>query len=332
MEQWNQVEELFLAAAELPSARRAAYLDLHCPADPDLRREVESLLAYDTSNTRPFAPIIEDSAVSMVLGEAMIGRRVGAWRITATLGHGGMGAVFLAIRADAQFEKTAAIKFIRSGLGSESTQAAAIDRFLRERQILANFDHPNIARLIDGGATEEGIPYFVMEYVQGTPIDVWCETRHLNSDQICRLFCKVCDAVSYAHRSLVVHRDLKPTNILVNLSGEPMLLDFGIARLLDQAAGDQTQTALFALTPDYASPEQIRGLARYYRHRCLLPGRHLLPPPDGSAALHGQLHLGSGNRAQRMRTGTPPPVRNRPGSPYQPRPGQHGSHGAPQRG
>ena len=260
MEQWNQVEELFLAAAELPSARRAAYLDLHCPADPDLRREVESLLAYDTSNTRPFAPIIEDSAVSMVLGEAMIGRRVGAWRITATLGHGGMGAVFLAVRADAQFEKTAAIKFIRSGLGSESTQAAAIDRFLRERQILANFDHPNIARLIDGGATEEGIPYFVMEYVQGTPIDVWCETRHLNSDQICRLFCKVCDAVSYAHRSLVVHRDLKPTNILVNLSGEPMLLDFGIARLLDQAAGDQTQTALFALTPDYASPEQIRGL------------------------------------------------------------------------
>ncbi len=259
MEQWNQVEELFLAAAELPPAGRTVFLDEHCDS-PELRREVESLLSYDSGNTQPFAPIIEESAVSMVLGEAMIGRRIGPWRITSTLGHGGMGAVFLADRADAQFQKQAAIKFIRSGLGDAGAQSDAIGRFVRERQILANFNHPNIARLLDGGTTDEGIPYLVMEYVQGVPIDVWCESRHLNAGQICELFCQVCDAVSYAHRNLVVHRDLKPTNILVNATGAPMLLDFGIARLLDQGASDQTRTVLFALTPEYASPEQIRGI------------------------------------------------------------------------
>lgn len=261
MEQWNQVEELFLAAAELPASERSAFLDRSC-SSAEVRREVESLLLYDSGNTQPFSPIIEESAVSMVLGEAMIGRRIGAWRITAALGHGGMGAVFLASRADEQYQKTVAIKFIRSGLGDGGSQADAIDRFRRERQILANFEHPNIARLLDGGTTDEGIPYFVMEYVPGIPIDVWCESRKLNSRQICELFGKVADAVSYAHRNLVIHRDLKPTNILVNNEGEPMLLDFGIARLLDEtSAADQPRTVLFALTPDYASPEQIRGLA-----------------------------------------------------------------------
>ena len=260
MEQWNQVEELFLAAAELAEPARSVFLERH--ASPELRREVESLLLYDSSNTQPFAPIIEESAVSMVLGEAMIGRRIGAWRITGTLGHGGMGAVFLANRADEQYQKTVAIKFIRSGLGDHKSQADAIDRFRRERQILANFDHPNIARLLDGGTTDEGIPYFVMEYVPGIPIDVWCESRKLGLRQICELFCKVAEAVSYAHRNLVIHRDLKPTNILVTNAGEPMLLDFGIARLVDETAGgEQPGTVLFALTPDYASPEQIRGRA-----------------------------------------------------------------------
>ncbi len=260
MEQWNQVEELFLAAAELAEPARSVFLERH--ASPELRREVESLLLYDSSNTQPFAPIIEESAVSMVLGEAMIGRRIGSWRITGTLGHGGMGAVFLANRADEQYQKTVAIKFIRSGLGDHESQADAIDRFRRERQILANFDHPNIARLLDGGTTDEGIPYFVMEYVPGIPIDVWCESRKLGLRQICELFCKVAEAVSYAHRNLVIHRDLKPTNILVTNAGEPMLLDFGIARLVDETAGgEQPGTVLFALTPDYASPEQIRGRA-----------------------------------------------------------------------
>lgn len=251
------MEALFLDAAELPAAERSDFLDRRCAGNALLRQEVESLLAFDSGNTRPFAPIIEESAVSVVLSEAMIGRRVGAWRITASLGQGGMGTVFLATRADDQFRKLAAIKFIRAGVD----QPQAIERFLRERQILANFDHPNIARLLDGGATEEGIPYFVMEYVEGRPIDTWTQDRGLSINERCELFLKVCEAVSYAHRNLVVHRDLKPNNILVNSSGSPILLDFGIARLLDEATSRElTQTGAWAMTPDYASPEQIRGL------------------------------------------------------------------------
>jgi tetratricopeptide (TPR) repeat protein len=259
MNDWKIVEELFLAATELPVAERAAFCRQACGGDDELRAEVESLLAYDSPDTRPLAPIVEAGAAGFFRNEALTGTRVGPYRITGSLGHGGMGAVYLAQRADDQFSRKAAVKFIRSGLDTPG----AIERFLRERQILANLDHPYIGKLLDGGTTEDGVPYFVMEYIQGTPIDEYCRVQGLSIDARCELFRKVCEAVAYAHRSLVIHRDLKPTNILVNEEGTPVLLDFGIAKLLDAAdapAPPRTKTAgTWMLTPDYASPEQILG-------------------------------------------------------------------------
>jgi eukaryotic-like serine/threonine-protein kinase len=257
MNNWKNVEEVFLAAAELSVAERLSYLDSACAGDSQLRAEVDSLLAHDTADTRPFAAMVGQTAESAANGEALIGRRVGAYRITGSLGRGGMGAVYLAIRADDQFSKKVAIKFIRRGMDTPS----AIQSFLRERQILASLDHPSIAKLLDGGATADGIPYFVMEYVAGTPIDVYCEQRQPCLEERCELFRRICEAVAYAHRNLVVHRDLKPSNILVGPENAPILLDFGIAKLMDAAAGlDLTHTAgSWILTPDYASPEQVRG-------------------------------------------------------------------------
>ncbi len=181
-------------------------------------------------------------------------RRVGAYRILGEIGHGGMGTVYLAERADDQYRKRVAIKTIR-GFGSEDV----LRRFRRERQVLAALEHPNIARLFDGGTTDDGLPYFVMEYVEGKPIDAFCDERRLPVRERLRIFRQVCAAVEHAHRNLVVHRDLKPGNILVDPQGTPKLLDFGIAKLLDlDVPGDATATAL-AMTPQYASPEQTRG-------------------------------------------------------------------------
>ena len=261
MNDWKAVEDLFLRATDRPAAERAAFLDEACAAEPallTLRAEVDSLLAFDSGNTQPLAPIVQAGAAEFFLTERMLGARVGAYQITGSLGKGGMGTVYLAQRADDQFSRRVAIKFIRRGMDTPG----AVERFLRERQILANLDHPYIGKLLDGGATEEGVPWFVMEYIQGTPIDEYCRTRNLSVDARCELFRKVCEAVAYAHRNLVVHRDLKPGNILVNEEGAPILLDFGIAKLLDEAgAGPHSATAgTWMLTPDYASPEQVRGL------------------------------------------------------------------------
>jgi serine/threonine protein kinase len=189
-----------------------------------------------------------------------IGRRVGPYRIQKLLGRGGMGAVFLANRDDDQFRKNVALKLLRF----DTDDAAILARFRNERQILAALDHPNIAALYDGGSTEEGLPYIVMEYVVGETITAYGESQHLSITARLRIFSQVCDAVQYAHQKLIVHRDIKPGNILVNRDGVPKLLDFGIAKLLlaPELLGDampRTQTGLFAMTPDYASPEQIRG-------------------------------------------------------------------------
>jgi serine/threonine protein kinase len=165
-----------------------------------------------------------------------------------------MGAVFLAKRADGEVEQRVAIKFVRSA----AEETTFRDRFLRERQILASLSHPGIARLLDAGHTAGGQPYLVMEYIDGTPIDVYAETLDLRGKL--RLFLLVCDAISYAHRNLVIHRDLKPSNILVEAGGQPKLLDFGIARILDEQT-DRNLTKELLLTPDYASPEQVRGAA-----------------------------------------------------------------------
>jgi serine/threonine-protein kinase len=184
------------------------------------------------------------------------GKRIGSYEVRSLLGRGGMGAVYLARRADDVFEKKVAIKVARGALGSPEE----VERFKRERQILARLEHPLIARLLDGGATEDGLPYFVMEYVEGRPIHAYCDERRLDSAGRLALFLQVSSAVEYAHRNLIVHRDIKPGNILVTAEGTPRLLDFGIAKLVDHAAGaEPTQATSLAFTPWYASPEQVQG-------------------------------------------------------------------------
>jgi serine/threonine protein kinase len=189
--------------------------------------------------------------------EQFAGRHFGSYEIIREIGRGGLGAVYLAVRSDGEYRKEVALKLIRRGLDTDDI----LRRFRNERQILAQLDHPNIARLIDGGTTDDGLPFFVMEYVKGEPISTFCESHQLDTNQRLELFRKVCGAVTYAHQNLVIHRDLKPSNILVTDDGDPKLLDFGIAKLLTAESETFTQTApaLRAMTPEYASPEQVRG-------------------------------------------------------------------------
>ncbi len=257
-EQWRQIEEIFQAALDYGPGKRSAFLDSACGTDVRLRSEVESLLAsYEKSGfTMPAAfedglKIIEERT-----RQQENGRRFGPYSVLREIGRGGMGSVCLAARADDAYQKLVAIKIIRRELDSEDL----VRRFRSERQILATLDHPNIARLLDGGTSDEGLPYFVMEYIEGEPIDQYCDARKLNISARLKLFQSVCAAVQYAHQNLVVHRDIKPGNILVTKEGVPRLLDFGIAKLLAQAGpGDSTTTLLRPLTPEYASPEQVRG-------------------------------------------------------------------------
>ncbi len=226
---WERVEALFHQALELPGSLRAEFLDLECGGDTELRLEVETLLealGTDRSGIRGTIRRAAGAAIDAELSR-LAGRRLGPYRLVRELGHGGMGAVFMAERADQEYEQQVAIKLIR---GLESQRLLA--RFRVERQILAGLSHPNIARMLDGG-TADGIPYVVMEYVDGEPIDVYCDRKRLSIEERLVLFRTVCDAVREAHRNLVVHRDLKPSNILVTAEGTPKLLDFGIAKLLD---------------------------------------------------------------------------------------------------
>jgi non-specific serine/threonine protein kinase/serine/threonine-protein kinase len=256
-EQWRRLDELFHAALEQPPDGRAAFLAEACGDDQELRTEVERLLMADGQASA----FVGSAAVGVgrVAATAVTdGLPIGAYRIVRELGRGGMGTVYLGERADAQFDMRVAIKLIKRGMDSDGV----LQRFRHERQILAGLEHPNIARLLDGGTTDEGVPYFVMEYVDGQPIDEYCRSRQLPIEQRLDLFQQVCHAVSYAHQHLVVHRDIKPSNILVTAEGVPKLLDFGIAKLLE--AGDGTTTIVTeigagAMTPQYASPEQLRG-------------------------------------------------------------------------
>ncbi|MGZ4983450.1 MAG: protein kinase domain-containing protein [Chthoniobacterales bacterium] len=259
-ERWARVKELFEAAVDLDPNQRTALLDKECGDDDALRSEIESLLKSD-ERTDGF---IEQPAIAIPrdlfpnnVEEPFAGRQFGSYQIIREIGRGGLGAVYLAARADDEYRKQVAIKLVRRGLDTEDI----LRRFRNERQILAQLDHPNIARLIDGGTTDDGLPYFVMEYVNGQPINGYCDANALSTTERLTLFRKVCSAVTYAHQNLVIHRDLKPSNILVTQDGEPKLLDFGIAKLL--SAGDElfTQTipALRVMTPEYASPEQIKG-------------------------------------------------------------------------
>ncbi len=254
---WEAVQEAVADASELSGPDLAQFLAALKRTDPALCAEVQSLLAAgeDMGNFLSVPFFGTDNQLSGALREAglMIGRNIGPYRILRELGRGGMGAVYMAERADQQYEKRVAIKLLSHGVQSEETMR----RFLAERQILAAFDHPNIARLLDGGTTESGLPYLVMEHIEGLPIDAYCREHALDTNARLRLFQRVCDAVAHAHRHLIVHRDLKPGNILVTPDGIPKLLDFGIAKPLD-ATADVTRDAR-PMTPAYASPEQARG-------------------------------------------------------------------------
>ncbi|MBL8240193.1 MAG: serine/threonine protein kinase [Bryobacterales bacterium] len=250
---WRQVEELFHRAASLPLAERDHWLDKTCTGDEELARQVRLLLHADASDGGTIERQI-DGSVDAWLGHPAAAQPAcaGPWRIVKPLAAGGMGEVYLAARGDDSYRQLAAVKILRA----EHLAPGMVERFRQERQILAELDHPNIARLLDGGATADGRPYFVIEYVDGVPL-----TRHaatLPLRERCALFTSVCDAVAYAHRNLIVHRDLKPANILVDTNGAPKLLDFGIAKLIG-VDHSMTSSMHAMFTPDYASPEQILG-------------------------------------------------------------------------
>lgn len=256
-ERWARLRKLFTAAGALPSGERRAWLVKECVDAPDLVDEVLDLLRAGTAAGSSIDEIVDEAAASFAdtLPE---GQRIGPYRILDTIGRGGMGQVYLAERADDEFRQRVAIKTV----GWLGASAELVQRFRTERQILADLEHPHIARLLDGGQSENGTPYLVMEFVDGQTITEWCNRKKLSLRERLRLFLKVCNAVSYAHRKLVIHRDIKPSNILVDDRGDPKLLDFGIAKLLDadkDARPGVTRADMRVLTPEYASPEQVRG-------------------------------------------------------------------------
>jgi non-specific serine/threonine protein kinase/serine/threonine-protein kinase len=256
---YAQLREIYLQATELPAGEQTALIGRICGDDADLRSEVEKLLRLrsDADNFLETSALEAIQAASrQAIADNSIGTIVGNYRLMREIGRGGMGRVYLASRADKAFEQRVAVKLIRRGMDSD----AVLRRFYREQQILAGLEHPFIARLIDGGVTAaENLPYLVMEYVEGVPLDEFLLTNDLPLHARLKLFRQICQAIEYAHSRLIVHRDLKPSNILITKKGTPKLLDFGIAKILDQSDAGETQTGMFAFTPNYAAPEQIRG-------------------------------------------------------------------------
>jgi len=260
-ERWQRVRPLLESALELDSSQRPAYLDAAC-ADLSLRREVESLLASheqagtDVLNPASLPTLNPDEETRFRLPS---GKRIGAYEILEEIAVGGMGAVYRAVRADGQYKQQVALKIVRSELGVEFTTS----RFRNERQILASLNHPHIAKILDAGTTADGMPYFVMELVEGQRIDNYCDAHKLSTTERLNLFLQICSAVQYAHQHLIIHRDIKPGNIFVNAEGIPKLLDFGIAKILvssdDTDPAEQTLSLVRLLTPEYASPEQVKG-------------------------------------------------------------------------
>ncbi len=253
---WQRVKVLLADALEESPENRTAFIERSCNGDTTLMREVEALLAHDTMALEEFAVARRGEGDP---GADQVGRRIGAYQIVREIGRGGMGAVYLAERADGEFEKQVAIKLLKRGTDTDEV----LRRFRAERRILARLDHPNIARLLDAGTTDDGLPFFVMEYVEGEPITLYARVRQLSIPDRLALFLKVCAAAEAAHANHVIHRDLKASNILVRPDGEPKLLDFGIAKLLDvpEEAALVTVTEQRRLTPACASPEQARGEA-----------------------------------------------------------------------
>lgn len=260
-ERWQRIKAVLDTALELAPERREAYIAAMCGSDPSLEQEVRTLIASfeDAGDFMDRPP--EPPTADMVTSDPMIGRRIGPYEIMEEIGHGGMGSVYRAVRSDDVFKKQVAIKVIRRGLNPEFL----IARFRQERQMLAALDHPNVARILDGGATADGLPYYAMEFIFGEPIDQYCDKNRLTTVERLRLFRKVCAAVQAAHEKHIVHRDIKPSNILIDGHGEPKLLDFGIAKMHDPGivgeTAEPTATVHRLMTPEYASPEQVRGEA-----------------------------------------------------------------------
>ncbi|HEV1288133.1 MAG TPA: serine/threonine-protein kinase, partial [Bryobacteraceae bacterium] len=251
---WSEVKAVLSGVLDADPTERHDLLDRLCGGDTELRTTVESLLAMESKAGQFDTAALPGSFLWADTPEKPP-EQIGPYTILHEIGRGGMGVVYLADRADGEYRKRVAIKLI-----TRRHQPHLEQRFRRERQILAQLEHPNIARLLDGGAAASGDAYFVMEYVEGPPLLAWCNEHRLNIDARLKLFLSVCDAVSYAHQKLIVHRDLKPGNILVTPSGDPKLLDFGLARVLDSDADAEiTQAGPTPMTVAYASPEQIRG-------------------------------------------------------------------------
>ena len=255
------IKEILWEVLELDPAKRQEFLD-NAAIGADIRAEIESLLSFEavsadfmslaiTNFSKDFMPEVDETEISFV------GQKIGIYEIIRELGFGGMGAVYLAERADGKFEQKVAIKMLKREFNVKKIRQT----FKREKEILSKLNHPNIARLLDAGTTNDGVPYLVMEYIEGLPIDKFCEKKNLSLKPRLKLFNKICEAVSFAHQNLIIHRDLKPSNILVNEKGEPKLLDFGISKLLRAENSEEKTlvTAFGAMTPEYASPEQIRG-------------------------------------------------------------------------
>ncbi|HEU4431927.1 MAG TPA: serine/threonine-protein kinase, partial [Pyrinomonadaceae bacterium] len=253
------MKHILSEALELDTSGQKRFLDSACADDADLRAEVDLLLAHRVETD---GDLMEQCAADVSLlrldtddaNDFTTRNRVGPYRILHEIGRGGMGAVYLAERDDEHYRQRVAIKLIKPGLGGDVIRR----RFRNETQILAELSHANIARLFDAGETTDGQPYLVMEYVEGSPINQYCNDNQLSIEQRLNLFCTVCAALQYAHQHLVIHRDIKPGNILVTSDGGPKIVDFGIAKLLEQGA-DLTATAMPFMTPQYASPEQLRG-------------------------------------------------------------------------
>jgi eukaryotic-like serine/threonine-protein kinase len=266
-DRWKQIDDIFQAALALRPAERASYLEKICDGDRDLLHHVEKLIEqYEKADDVMETPASDGSARHESNAsfdderDPMLGKQIGAYQIEREIGRGGMGVVYLATRIDKAFHRRVAIKIIKRGMDTDYI----LRRFRHERRILATLDHPNITRLLDGGATASGQPYFVMEYIEGEPLYSYCDKRHLGLRERLRLFCEVCTAVEYAHQNHVIHRDIKPANILVTQAGTPKLFDFGIAKLLNPELALETApitaTAMHMMTLEYASPEQVQGL------------------------------------------------------------------------
>jgi len=254
---WDKLKDSFNQAIDLPTDKRVLFLE---KCDEDLRNQLKNLIeAHEQAGEF----IAEPAMVEIGLADdadANIGKQIDDYEIIKEIGKGGMGAVYLARHLDESFTQQVAVKLIKRGMDTDSV----LKRFVMERQILANLEHPNVARLLDVGTTDDGLPYFVMEYIEGLPVTKFCDAHEFSTDERLKLFRQICAAVQYAHQNLVVHRDIKPSNILVTEDGVPKLLDFGIAKLLNPDwstdTAEATATLMRLLTPEYASPEQLRGL------------------------------------------------------------------------